>query len=180
MLDRRDPILDEWLVLQSQQGDRPAFERLIERWQERLWRHAFRLTGNEAAAWDVLQETWLAVTRAMQRLDDPARFRSWAYTIVTRQAATHHRRKGREPALESLQDVAAPAAAPPETAPVERLRAALRTLPGDDQALLALKYQEEFDGAEIGRILGIPEGTVKSRLHHARQRLRAAVERMEP
>ena len=60
-MNRRQPVTDELLVLESQEGDPAAFEALVERWQERLWRHAWRLVGREDMAWDVLQEAWIGI-----------------------------------------------------------------------------------------------------------------------
>ena len=62
---------------------------------------------------------------------------------------------------------------------MEALREALERLPRDPRVLLSLRYVDEFEVSEIAEILGIPEGTVKSRLYHARSRLRAIIERME-
>ncbi len=177
MTDRRDRYRDEWLIVRARDGDRAALERLVERWQRRLWQHAFRLTGREAAASDVVQETWLVVTRALGRLRDPARFRAWVFAIVTRRAASRRRDDGRFTELDDADRIATRPTDASE--PVERLRDALRRLDGEDRALLALKYQDGFDIAEIGRILDIPEGTAKSRLFHARQRLRAILERTD-
>jgi len=74
-------IIDEMLVLRCQDGDRRAFDELVGRWQERLWRHARVLTGDDDADWDALQETWLAVVNGLKRLNDPAAFPRWAYKI---------------------------------------------------------------------------------------------------
>jgi RNA polymerase sigma-70 factor (ECF subfamily) len=61
MRKSRDQIYCELLVLRCQQEDRDAFDKLVGGWQERLWRYAYRVTGSEPAAWDAVQETWLAV-----------------------------------------------------------------------------------------------------------------------
>ena len=78
-----ESIHDELLVLRCQSGETEALEELIRSWQPRLWRHARRLTGRVDAAWDVLQETLLAIVRSLHRLDDPALFRTWAYRIAS-------------------------------------------------------------------------------------------------
>ena len=62
-MSRNERITDELLVLECKEHSTAAFGQLVDRWQERLWRHAWRLTGDETAAWDVLQETWIAVSR---------------------------------------------------------------------------------------------------------------------
>lgn len=178
MTDRRDRYLDEWLIVRARRGDRAALARLVDRWQRRLWQHAFRLTGRDATASDVVQETWLVVTRGLGRLRDPARFRAWVFSIVSKRAASRRRDDARFTALDDADRIETQA--PRADAPIERLRDALRRLDGEDRALLALKYQDGFDVAEIGRILDIPEGTAKSRLFHARERLRAILERTDP
>jgi len=189
--DQEDPAAerrlgDEILVLGALQGDRLAFEELASGWQERMWRHAYRLLGDAEAARDVVQESWLAIAGGIGRLRDPASFPAWALRIVTRRARDVARRRGRRApparlAEEGLADPGAadPAGAEPEGA-VELLRRALRRLPPEPRALLGLHYVEGLALREIAGVLGIPEGTVKSRLHQARAELRATVERMHP
>src|ERR1035441_2435752 len=82
-MNARQRIEDELLVLRCQEGDTAAMETLVLRWQERLWKHARRLCANDEAAWDVLQESWLAMSRKMRSLGDPAAFPGWAYQIVS-------------------------------------------------------------------------------------------------
>lgn len=181
MFDRREQFLDEWLVLRSQEGDREAFQRLIRRWQERLWRHAYRLCGRSDLAWDVVQESLLSITRGLPKLHDPERFRPWAYTIVTRRATDLLRRRGPD---EAGEDEAPEPCAPEDEGSdddprIGPLRTALARLPGDVRSLLSLRFVEGFEVARIAEILGIPEGTVKSRLHHAKQRLKEQLERTE-
>ena len=178
---RSERVLDEYLVLRAQEGNAEAFGQLVTRWQERLWRHAHRLTGRESAAWDVLQESWIGVYKGIAKLRDPAAFGCWAYTIVTRAAAA--RRRGLLPEDTSSTGVldTHPAAEPDDerSRAVARLRAALSRLERDEQALLSLRYFEEFELWELARILDVPQGTVKSRLHAARNRLKDILERMQ-
>ena len=82
-MSQQDRLNDELLVLRCQEGDAEAFELLVGRWQRRLWRHAWRLTGDESTAWDAVQETWVGISRGISRLVDPAVFSAWAYRIVT-------------------------------------------------------------------------------------------------
>ncbi len=182
MDDRRQEILDELLVLRSREGSRNAIEQLLTRWQPRLWRYALRLTGREDAAWDVLQETLMSITRSIRKLDDPTRFRRWAYTILTRRVTDWRRRRGRAVPTADLHEdeVARDDRRPDPPADVTMVREALARLPGDRQALLSLHYMEGFEIWEMAEILRIPEGTVKSRLFHARRQLREIIERMQP
>lgn len=178
----RERLEDELLVLRAQGGERAAFAELVARYQERLWRHAARVGGAEGA-WDVLQETWLVLARGLRGLSDPARFRRWVYTVVTRLALRGRRAGAREHATasETLDAHAAPddeaEARADESA---RVRRALDELAPEQRALLSLRYLEGFELAELAEVLGVPEGTVKSRLHSARAGLRARLERMDP
>ena len=82
-MNQHDRLNDELLVLRCQEGDTEAFELLVGRWQGRLWRHAWRLTGDENAAWDALQEAWIGISRGLVRLADAVAFPAWAYRIVS-------------------------------------------------------------------------------------------------
>jgi len=86
-------VLDEYLVLRGQAGEPEAFRLLVERWQPRLLAHAFRYTQSGDAARDVTQESWMAIVKGLSRLDDPTRFRAWAYRIVANKARDWVRRE---------------------------------------------------------------------------------------
>ena len=89
-------LFDEYLVLAVRSGDRAAGERLAARWRPRLLRTARRLVGDMSAAEDVVQDTWIGIARGVTRLQDPARFPAWAFGILQRRCADHHRRHYRE------------------------------------------------------------------------------------
>jgi len=174
-----EQLVDQLLVLRCQDGEADAFAELVKRWQQPLWRHACRLTGQEDAAWDVVQEGWTAIIRGLTRLDDPARFRQWAYRIVTNKAADWV--QGRQRARSRTEELQVEASAAGQSGGDEaqaREDAAmmLRRLPSDQQTILSLRYIDGFGIAEIAEIMGIPEGTVKSRLHNAREELRRQLE----
>ena len=177
MLPARRHAETEYLVLASQGGDAEAYRRLVELWKQPLWRHAWRLCGNEDGAWDILQEAWLAVADGIKGLRDPRRFRAWAYTIVSRRAADWLRQN--PPVAPMELDALASADVPEPTGAVDLVRAGLARLAPDRRRLLALRYIDELELREISEVLGIPEGTVKSRLHHAREQLRDIIERLE-
>ena len=181
-MNQREQIADELLVLRSQEGDALAFAELIDRWQERLWRHAWRLTGDEQAAWDALQESWIGISRNLRRLQDASAFSGWAYRIVSNKCRDWIRREARRrkatQAFAEDRRIDRSSALQPGGR-VDRLREALAQLSGAERAMLSLRYEEGFTTAEIGVILEIPSGTVKSRLYHARQRLRQHMEEMD-
>ena len=174
MKDDNRHLVDQLLVMDAQDGDRRAMQKLVQRWQKRLWLHARRLTGDGQAAWDVTQEARLAVIKGIGRLHDPARFKPWAYRIVTNKAMDllkarqAGRPRGRQPA--SRAAYAEPAAGGEQThLPVAEL---LGRLDAGKRAAVALYYLEGLSVAEVGSVLNIPPGTVKSRLHNARIELK--------
>lgn len=174
-------ILDEYLAAAARTGDRAAWERLVARWQPRLLRHAWRLTGHPDLARDMVQEAWVEILRGLRRLDDVAAFPAWAFRIVTRRCARAVR--GRQLERARLVEVELEAVTPSEQdAAGERaselaiVRAAMQALPAPQRAALSLFYLEDLSVAEIAVALDVPPGTVKTRLMHARRKIRARLE----
>ncbi|MGD0815121.1 MAG: RNA polymerase sigma factor [Verrucomicrobiota bacterium] len=176
-MDRSDSIQDDLLVLQCQQGDAGCFDRLVRRWQQPLLNYAYRVTGDWAVAQDIVQETWLAVIRGLITLKDVAYFRTWLYRIASHKCQDHWRRKQtRQGFAEELQKQPLATGAPPNAERAD-IDASFRRLPPDSRTVLALMYLEDFSIGEIAGLLSLPEGTVKSRLFHARQQLRQLLEK---
>ena len=174
-------IFGEYLAAAARAGDREAFERLVEIWQPKLLAHAWRLLGDREAARDAVQDAWGDIAKGLPRLEDVRVFPAWAYRIVSRRAADVIRRR------QSERKLGAAYAAEKETdtnfypavdagADAAPLHAAMASLPPDQRAAIALFYMEDFSVAEIAASLGVPAGTVKTRLMHARRKLRAALE----
>ena len=169
-------LVDELLVMRCQDGDADAMDALVGRWHERLLRHACRLTGSPDAAREAVQDAGLGIIRGLRRLDDPARFRPWAYRIVTHKSADWIRRARRRRRIARLDDVAPPAQ--PTDRDADRradagnVRNALAGLSDAQRIALTLHYLDGLSVAEIAEVLDIPVGTVKSRLYHGRAELR--------
>jgi RNA polymerase sigma-70 factor (ECF subfamily) len=173
MADETEQIIDEILVMDAQAGRVEALEALVSRWQKRLWRYACDLTGRTDAAWDVTQETWLGIVRGIHRLHDPAHFRAWAYRIVTNKANDWIGRERRRAHVQSqVPDPPATGGATSHTDVANDLRVLLHRLSDNSRTVLTLHYVEGFALAEVADILRIAPGTVKSRLHTARNELR--------
>ena len=179
-----EDIQDELLVLQCQQGEAEALRALIGRWQPRLGRFAWRLTSDREAARDLTQDAWLAIVRGLKKLNDPAQFRCWAYRIVRHKCTDWTRRQVLQRRVANeMQDAAAVEAARPSLesdspSDVGALQQAMAKLPVEQRAMLSLHYLDGMSMAEIADVLDIPTGTVKSRMFHARNRLRQAMERV--
>jgi len=166
-------VLDDCLVVECQLGNAEAFTELVRRWHGALVRRAERLTNDREAALEVAQESWIGIIRGLSGLRDPGRFGAWAMRIVSNKARDRIRRE------RSRRDVAAAVRVDHEVATrpgLERVRDGLAELEPGQRSLLRRHYLEGRPVAEIASELGIPEGTVKSRLHHARNQLRLCLE----
>lgn len=173
-------LFDEYLAAAARAGDRGAFGRLAERWQPKLLAHAWRLMGEAEEARDVVQDAWVDIARGLARLDDASLFPAWAYRIVSRRAADVIQKRARARRLgAALTAETRPADETAErmemAADAEPLARAIAGLPPEQRAAVALFYTEDFSVAEIAAATGVPVGTVKTRLMHARAKLRAAL-----
>jgi RNA polymerase sigma-70 factor (ECF subfamily) len=170
-----DEVLDEYLVVLSQAGSEPALRVLVARWSPRLLRYVARTLGGVEGAEDVAQEAWIGVVRGLPRLRDPARFAAWVYGIATRRCADEirARRRGRRLAGALAAEAAVNGHAVEEAgAPGLDFAAALRSLPPGQRMVVSLHYGEGLATETVADALGIPAGTVKSRLHAARAALK--------
>lgn len=148
-------------------GDRAAFTRLYTAWHPRLLRYALRRCGDMELARDAMQDAGLTMARNIHRLKDPASFSPWAYTIVRRRVADLIR--GRPPQSDELDPEFAESTSAFSIEERLSLQQVLSKLAGDDRLLLMLFYADGLTGAELSAALGIPAGTVKSRLHRIRE-----------
>lgn len=177
MQNRQEQLRNELLVIKSQQGDSEAFGELVGKWQERMWRYAFRVTGSEAAAWDVVQDTWTSVVKGLGRLKDVSTFPCWLFRIVNNKCIDQARQQQRQSRLNNhLEENLKPKANPKANEKTDALQRAIEKLTPDRRALVMLRYSQDFNISQIARILSIPPGTVKSRLHRTVKELRQLVE----
>lgn len=163
--------LDDFQIIAAQSGDRQAFSALVTRWHPRFMRLSARLMGNRDDAQDVVQDALISLSKCLHRLDDPQRFSAFCYAIIRRRAADKIKRNMRNRDIKAQARVIPPS----PMADVDEalsLRQALRALPGNERLLLSLFYIDGFNGAEIAASLGVPLGTVKSRLFTARAHLK--------
>lgn len=172
-------------VRQLQQGDRTALAPLYAAYAMPAIRTAFLITRSQAAAEDAVQEGFVQVLRTIAALRDPAAFRSWFYRIVINAAKRSARKAARlRPLFTSDEEPDLLRPAPAELAidaeEIDQVRAALTTLSEAHREILVLRYYTELSEAEIAQALALPPGTVKSRLHRAREALAAELQRLDP
>ncbi|AZU03344.1 ECF subfamily RNA polymerase sigma-24 factor [Glycocaulis alkaliphilus] len=174
-----DYALDAFLAAAARAGDRDAMRQLATRWYPLLTAHAWRLTGDHELAADAVQEAWLEILRGLGGLRDDHAFAAWAYRITTRRCARLIARRQsdrrlaraveaepREPGAEDTHDEGDGA----------RVKRAMADLPPDQRAAMALFHLQGLSVAETAIALDVPAGTVKTRLMHARRKLRDSLE----
>jgi RNA polymerase sigma-70 factor (ECF subfamily) len=170
--------LTEFHVLQAQGGSDASFTQLHELWRHDVVRLATINLRDAGAAAEVAQDAWVAVARGLGRLQDPACFPRWLFLIVKRRSADWVRRRQRERRAQSkLEEEASPPATADAGSVASPLAQAIETLAPSERELLSLYYEIGRSVAEIAEILNVPAGTVKSRLHTLRERLRHIIER---
>ena len=172
MTTHRD-IEEELLVLACQAGDRASFARLAERWQPRLLAIARGACPSEQHALDVVQSSWLAIARGLSRLASPTAFGAWAARIVRNQAASQARRHATRQRLDPSLPHPVSDPSPPRDPAIER---ALGALSQEHRVVIDLYYGADLGIRELAQLLELPQGTGKSRLHHARRKLRHILE----
>ncbi len=179
--------LDEYLISLSQAGSVEALDGLARLWTPRLLRYVTRVLGGSGdsaeAARDVVQDTWVGAIRGLRGLRDPAQFRAWIYGIATRKCADALRANMRRRRLDAQAVAADEVSRPGGDVTSEQqidLATAIRELPPIHRAVVHLFYREELSVDEIASVLGIPAGTVKSRLHHARDAIKLRLNTAAP
>jgi RNA polymerase sigma-70 factor, ECF subfamily len=174
-------VSDEALAAGANAGDRAALETLLARHLDRVHAICRRVTGHPEDALDATQEALIALTRGLHRYDGRARFTTWLYRVATNAALDELRRRKRRPEpVELSGDRMAGAAPAVESAVTARLDvdAALASLGPEFRAAVVLRDLCDLDYAEIAEILGVPLGTVRSRI--ARGRAASADRLREP
>ena len=179
---------DSALVERCRSGDVAAFEPLVEKYRQRVYRLAYNVLRDQEEAWDVAQEGFIRAWQALPNFRGQSAFYTWLFRIVMNVAADRVRQRaarGRAFGTERVPEedwervIADEGVKPDETAARveerERITKALATLSEDHRAIIMLSDLEGLSYREIAEVLSIPMGTVMSRLHNARKRLREAL-----
>ena len=167
---------DARLTKAAQAGDRRALEQLLRRHHNQIHAICRRLAGNDADGQDATQEALIAIVRGLPRFGGKAKFSTWAYRVATNAALDELRRRSRRPVPTAAEPDDRLAGAPSVDDPAAvagrlDLDAALAQLPEVFRAPVVLRDVAGCDYAEIGQILRIPPGTVRSRIARGRTRL---------
>ncbi|MEN6310038.1 MAG: sigma-70 family RNA polymerase sigma factor [Acidobacteriota bacterium] len=175
---------DAVLIRKAQEGDVDAFESLVKEYQQMIYALCRRLTGAHQSADDLAQETFIKAYFALSRFDARWPFYPWLRRIAVNASLNYLKARRRE---RPFEDGAAERRAAGDSRPAgerpeekyeraefeERFRRAVESLPGEQKSVFVLRFYEGLSYEEIAKALGVPHGTVMSRLNRARQKLKA-------
>ena len=179
MHDSADRLRERVLVARCRTGDETAFAEIVAIYSPKLRYYLRKMLGRVDRADDILQDVWLDVFRGVPRLAHVEAFGPWLYRIA-RHRALGNLRKKQSPAL-PLNDDALIDEGTTEVSftaeDAEQIHAALDTLAAEHREVLILRFLEELTYEEMAQVIGCPIGTVRSRVHYAKQALRSTLER---
>jgi len=174
-----DLAVERDLVEAARRGDREAYVDLIRPRFARLFAIAQRILRDVDRAEDALQDTLVIAWRDLRSLRDPDRFDGWLGRVLVNECTNQATRERRRVATLLVLPVDGPATSDSDLLTVvnrDLLERGFRRLTPDQRAILVLRHYAGYSMSEIAETLGIPPGTVRSRLHHAHRAMRAAVE----
>ena len=186
--------LDLCLVKRSQKGDDAAFSKLVERYQGKVFSIALGMTKNREDAMDITQDAFVKVHRYLDNFQGNSSFYTWLYRIVVNLCIDHIRRAGRrnntdfDEKLRYSSEILEGADVLPrrlDSNPskvlgrkelAERIQEAVNELPEYHRAVIILREIEGLSYTEMAKVMKVSKGTIMSRLHHARHKLKKALE----
>lgn len=172
---------DAKLVQEFCNGNTQVFNQLVERWQPRIYRLAYRYFNSHDEAREITQKTFIRVYKKLSSLDDHTAFPAWIYRIAHNICRDETKRAGRRRSqpmatlkqYPELQSIADDPGRPVEQKELSQiLQQALQQLPPEQRMVVIMKEYEELKFREIANVLDLPESTVKSRVYYGLQSLR--------
>ena len=165
---------DSSLVIETLNGDREAFGRLVEKYERRIFNLAFRICGDYEDAMDVTQTVFVKAFERLETFDPSRKFFSWLYRMGVNESLNQVKRQRRIVHIEF--DLPSRAPGPEQQIIREEsnglVQSALKKLGEDQRVAIILRHFVDLSYRQMGDVLGIPEKTVKSRLYSARQRMK--------
>jgi len=174
-----DRIQEQLWVVGAQKGDEKAFESLVTRYERQLLYYLTHFTNDPWQSADALQDVWVTVFRGLQRLRAPEAFRVWLYQVAHNRVMTLLRRKSLETeAKQALQDEqnVPESLNEAEFVDAELVHRALAQIPPLHREVLVLRFLRDLSLEEIAQVTSVSVGTVKSRLHYAKQAVKRRLE----
>ena len=176
-MNKTSNLSDVVLIERHQKGDTNALNHLVRRWHLKFCNLAFWIVKDADVSKDIAQESWTIIIRKLDTLQEPAKFKSWAISIVNRKSidwirannsernklVRHFNESKKEDSFTEVDD---------NTGIKRALLASIEKLSVDHQMVIRLFYKESYSLIEISEVLQVSIGTTKSRLFHAREKLK--------
>jgi RNA polymerase sigma-70 factor (ECF subfamily) len=178
-MENEDRARYEWLALRCQAGDPGAFEDVIAVMERPLLYYATSLTGNPDDGLDVLQNVWIRVLRRIGELREPAALRAWLYRMTHGIAVDRIRRNRSRERVEKEQYAEFDEAEEPSFAEEDAaaIHAALGEIGLKHREVLVLHFLQDLSMADIGKIVGCAEGTVRTRIFYGKKAMKEILKR---
>jgi len=187
-MDREMETTDNTLAAECRTGNTMKFRVLVERYKKPAYFFALGMVGNPDDAYDLSQEAFVKAYRSLGRFDENLSFKSWLFTILSNLCKNALRsasvRKKYIASDKALEEVAAPSETNPEVSYIVKetkkmVWDALAELDNEAKEIIILKHFQDKSYQEIAEVLDMPLGSVMSRLHYARQKLKKRLEGMQ-
>ncbi|WP_422104251.1 RNA polymerase sigma factor [Winogradskyella sp.] len=174
---KTDGHIDEVLVETFKDGDKKALATLVERWHKRFCNKAYWMVNDKEAAKDIAQDSWTTIIQNIDKLREPKRFKYWAFRIVCNKSTDWLRLQAKKNTTGISYELKANVNSDDtDYLEKERLKRLLLTtvnaLPAHQSAVIRLFYLQSYSLKQISDLLDISVGTAKSRLFHAREKLK--------
>ncbi|WP_411766870.1 RNA polymerase sigma factor [Winogradskyella sp. A3E31] len=167
--------IDEELICRIQSGDTLALNQLVKRWHKLFCNKAFWMVKDKDAARDIAQDSWSIIINKINTLKEPKRFKYWAYRIVCNKSTDWLRiqAKNQKRTVRNSEGIECKDEEYSENTELKKtLLSAIANLPENQRAILKLFYTQDYSLKQISKLLNISVGTAKSRLFHAREKLK--------
>ena len=170
------PVTDETLVARAVAGSNSAWNKLIKRYEKRVYNYALRMVSHPDDAFDLMQEVFMGVHRNLANFRGDAPFPAWLFRIAAFRCTDYLRRRRAHEEFDEQQGYSSPTAGPEAltfaTHTNQKVSAALRDLPFDQRQVVELKFFQHFTFEDIAGQLGISANTAKTRLYSALRKLK--------
>lgn len=165
---------DSIMIERVKKGDMEAYEKLVKKYMKKAYNVALYYTKNPADAWDISQQGFVNAWKGIRRFETGSPFFPWLYTIIKNEALSRHKRERREEDKRNnlpIKNSDSPEESLEKKEKIRKLQEALSCLDKEKKEIIYLRHYAEMSYKEISEVLGLPEGTIMSRLYYARKAL---------
>ncbi len=174
-MDKNEHLSDELLVTRIQNGDIPAYEILVRRYQNKLLRFARRIVNNTEDAEEVVQDTFINLYKTVERIDTAKKFTSYLYTVAKNSAISYVRKRHMHVSVQDIPEIPDESLTPEEFTEKavikESIKTSLHKLPVKYRTVISLYYFRDLSYEEIAGKLDIPINTVRTHIKRAKEML---------